>query len=375
MNPGEHGAQAVIWVELGERRYPIVIGDGVLDQAGRWLRPAGLSPGSVHWVVTDDRVWEMGHPQRVVSALREAGVPVEVEVVPAGERSKSLETAGILYDRALSCGLDRSSAVWAVGGGVIGDLAGFVAATYMRGIAFVQVPTTWLAHDASVGGKVAVNLPRAKNIVGAFHQPRLVLYDPLTLDTLSVRDVASGLAEVVKHGCIRDAELFAELERRGRGLLTLRGAERADLLARSCAIKAAVVQEDEREQGVRAHLNFGHTLGHALEAAGRYERFSHGEAVAVGMVFAAILSEEIAGAPPGTAARLAKLLENIGLPVTIPDDISDDELLRPMYSDKKTIRGELTFVLLEQIGRAKTVRGIPEDRVRRILKRLREAGR
>ncbi|MBX6394346.1 MAG: 3-dehydroquinate synthase [Alicyclobacillaceae bacterium] len=364
----------VVWVELGERRYPIVIGDGVLDQAADWLKRVGLSSRSVHLVVTDDRVHRAGYADQVVSSLRSAGIPAEMAVVPHGERSKSLECAAGLYEQALSAGLDRQSAIWAVGGGVVGDLAGFVAATYMRGIAFVQVPTTWLAHDASVGGKVAVNLPAAKNVVGAFHQPRLVLYDPLTLDSLEARDVASGLAEVVKHGCIRDAELFSQLERWGTGLTSLRGRDRVSLLARSCAIKAKVVQEDEREAGVRAHLNFGHTLGHALETLGGYERFRHGEAVAIGMVFAALLSEEYGGAPPGTAARIASLLKAIGLPTAIPEDVGDDALIRPMYSDKKTLHGHLTFVLLESIGRAQTVRGIPEEVVRRVLSRHREAG-
>ncbi|MDI3256247.1 MAG: 3-dehydroquinate synthase [Kyrpidia sp.] len=367
----EHGFQEVVWVELGERRYPIVVADGVLDRAGEWFLQVGLSPGSVHLIVTDETVRAAGYPERVAASLGARGVTVKTAEIPSGERSKSLEWAAKLYEAALGAGLDRQSSIWAVGGGVVGDLAGFVAATYMRGVAFVQVPTTWLAHDAAVGGKVAINLPRVKNVVGAFHQPRLVLYDPTALDSLSRRDVASGLAEVVKHGSIRDAELFDRVERLGESVLYLRGVERVRLLARSCAIKARVVEEDEREAGVRAHLNLGHTLGHSLETLGDYRRFRHGEAVAVGMVFAALLSEMWLGAAPGTAKRMAAVLERIGLPTGVPRDFEDEALLRPMYSDKKTVGGKLTFVLLEEIGRAKTVRGIPAETVRQAIRRHR----
>ncbi|ATY84841.1 3-dehydroquinate synthase [Kyrpidia spormannii] len=361
----------VVWVELGDRRYPIVVADGAMDQAGKWMREVGLSPGSVHLIVTDETVDRAGYARRVAAALTAEGVRVETAVVPAGEPTKSLEWASRLWEAALAAGLDRRSAIWAVGGGMVGDLAGFVAATYMRGIAFVQVPTTWLAHDAAVGGKVAINLPEAKNVVGAFHQPRLVLYDPTALDSLSARDVASGLAEVVKHACIRDAELFYELAERGKELLHLAGSDRGRLLARSCAIKARVVEEDEKESGVRAHLNFGHTLGHSLETLGDYRRYRHGEAVAVGMVFAALLSEEWLGAPPGTAERIACLLEEIGLPVRIPAEFTDDDLIGPMYKDKKMIGGHLTFVLLETLGRARAVTRIPEEAVRKVLDRHR----
>lgn len=361
----------VVWVELGDRRYPIVVADGALDQAGKWMREVGLSPGSAHLIVTDETVDRAGYPRRVAAALTAEGVRVETAVVPAGEPTKSLAWASRLWEAALAAGLDRRSTIWAVGGGMVGDLAGFVAATYMRGIAFVQVPTTWLAHDAAVGGKVAINLPEAKNVVGAFHQPRLVLYDPTALDSLSTRDVASGLAEVVKHACIRDAELFHELAERGNELLHLAGPDRGRLLARSCAIKARVVEEDEKESGARAHLNFGHTLGHSLETLGDYRRYRHGEAVAVGMVFAALLSEDWLGAPPETGERIARLLEGIGLPVRIPEEFTDDDLIGPMYKDKKMIGGRLTFVLLEDIGRARSVTGIPEEAVRRVLGRHR----
>jgi len=282
-------------------------------------------------------------------------------VVPDGERSKSLPRARKLYDALLDFEADRSTAVIALGGGVVGDLAGFVAATWMRGVPFVQVPTTMLAMaDASVGGKVAVDLPRGKNLVGAFHQPRLVWMDLATLRSLPRRQLAAGLAEVIKHGAIRDPELFERLERDVERVLALEPAPSLDVLARSCAIKAEVVSQDEREAGLRMLLNFGHTLAHAVETLLGYRRLLHGEAVAIGMVFAARRSEVLGHAPGGTADRLEALLRRAGLP-TAPPALSRRAYLSALRVDKKRRDAHVRFVVLRGIGQADTVPLTPAE--------------
>jgi 3-dehydroquinate synthase len=281
--------------------------------------------------------------------------------VPDGERSKSLAQAGKLYDALLAAGADRGSAIVALGGGVVGDLAGFVAATLLRGVAVVQVPTSLLAMvDSSVGGKTGVNVPRGKNLVGAFHQPRLVWIDAATLRTLPPRQLRAGLAEVVKHAAIRDAGLFAALEAEGEGLLAAAPERFVPLLARNCAIKAAVVAADERETGLRMLLNFGHTLGHAVEALARYRGVLHGEAVAIGMAFAARRSEALGLAEPGTAARLVALLERLGLPTELPAH-PRRAYLAALSVDKKKRDARIRFVVLRAIGRAETVPLLPRE--------------
>ncbi len=276
--------------------------------------------------------------------------PCQTLHVPSGERQKSVRRAAALWGALLAAGADRGAVLIAFGGGVIGDLAGFVAATYMRGVPFVQVPTTLLAQvDSSVGGKVAVNIPGAKNLVGAFYQPRLVLADPTLLKTLRARDYRAGLGEVVKHGAIADADLFSWLEANTRPLARRHPPAISHVVRRSCAIKADVVRADERESGLRAILNFGHTVGHALETTAGYGVLRHGEAVAIGMVAAARIAGLLGTCPPHVADRLVALLDALRLPTRIAH-MPLSRILSAMRSDKKTLRGIPRFVLPREIG-------------------------
>lgn len=352
------------------RAYDIVIGAGLLERAGEVLIELGVRASSRHLVITDANVQAAGHLEKVTASLAAAGYQAEVYVIPPGESSKSLPLAGEALAFAYQSGLDRRSAVLALGGGVVGDFAGFVAATYMRGIGFVQLPTTLLAHDSAVGGKVAVNLPQAKNIIGAFHQPLSVIYDTAALQTLPMREIRSGLAEAIKHGAIRDRELFFWIEQQLDGLLGNDSAVMSELLARSCRIKAQVVAADETEQGVRAILNFGHTLGHAVEAlAGT---FTHGEAVAIGMAAAADLSVRLGLCAAEDAALVERAVAAAGLPAAIPNGLSEDEMIASMRKDKKAAGGTLTFVLLREVGRVEIVQDVPESAVRDVIRARRE---
>lgn len=339
-------------VALGERSYPIEIGAGSLAQAGAAIAERTKATRAV--VVSVPAVARRYAPT-LLRSLREAGVRAVRVLVPDGDASKSLRQAARLYEALLDAEADRGSAVVALGGGVVGDLAGFVAATYLRGVAFVQVPTTILAMvDASIGGKVAVNLPRGKNLVGAFHQPRLVWIDVATLRTLPRRERAAGLAEVVKASAILDAGFFSDLERDAERLLGLEPEALLPAIERACAIKAQVVARDERESGLRMLLNFGHTLAHAIEALSRYRGILHGEAVAIGMVFAARRSEALGLAPPGTAERIEALLRRLALP-TEPPDFPRSAYLTALRVDKKRTDARIHFVALRGIGRAETV--------------------
>jgi 3-dehydroquinate synthase len=352
------GGRRRVEVALGERSYAIEIGAGILGELGAALKRV-VAPTRVFVVTTPPVGRRWAGP--VLRSLREAGLRVKRFDVPDGERSKSLAQASRLWDQLLAAGADRGSAIVALGGGVVGDLAGFVAATLLRGVAVVQVPTSLLAMvDSSVGGKTGVNVPRGKNLVGAFHQPRLVWIDAATLRTLPPRQLRAGLAEVVKHAAIRDAGLFAALEAEGEGLLAAAPERFVPLLERNCAIKAAVVAADERESGLRMHLNFGHTLGHAVEALARYRGILHGEAVAIGMAFAARRSEALGLAEPGTAARLVGLLERLGLPTELPAH-PRRAYLAALSVDKKKRDARIRFVALRAIGRAETVPLLPRE--------------
>ena len=336
-------------VELGERGYDIAIGRGLLDEVGpaarRLIRPHMAA------VITHPALARL-YGERVRASLDKAGIRAATLTVPPGERSKSFAQAQRLHGLLLDSGADRASAIIALGGGVIGDLAGFVAATYMRGIPFIQVPTTLLAQvDASVGGKVAINHPRAKNLVGCFYQPRAVIADLETLRTLARRQLRSGMAEVVKHAVIRDAALFEYLERFREQVLALEPIALQHVVRRNCEIKAQVVAADERETGLREILNFGHTVGHALESALGY-RMLHGEALSVGMVAAARLSAAIGLLPNEQARRIETLLGAIGLPVRA-GRTAVHAVARHMAADKKARAGALRFVLLEKIGKAR----------------------
>lgn len=349
-----------ITVNLGSRSYPIVVGAGSLGSVG--TRLSVLCSGRKVALLSDPHVRAL-HGGPVIESLRIEGFTVTLIELPEGEAAKTLAVAERAWDQCLTAGLDRGSTLLALGGGAAGDLTGFVAATYMRGIAFVQLPTTLLAQvDASIGGKVAIDHPRAKNLIGAFHQPRLVVADPGTLLTLSDREYRTGLAEVVKHGIILDAEYFADLETHveailGRDLPTL---ER--IVTGSCRLKARVVEADETEEGLRSVLNYGHTVGHAIEALTGYGRWTHGEAVSIGMAVAATLAERLGIAVPQTRERQIALLAGLGLPVAFkaPEPAA---ILEALSRDKKTREGRVPFVLAPRIGEARLLFDIPAGAV------------
>ena len=333
-------------VELGERSYDISIGPGLLNGLGEVCRK--VAPGKRVLLVTDTTVEDF-YGAAAGASLQAAGYEVARAVVPAGEDSKSGEQLFALYDRAVERGLDRKSCVVALGGGVVGDLAGFMAASYLRGIRFVQVPTTLLAMvDSAVGGKTGINLKQGKNLVGAFYQPVHVVCDTDVLKTLPAREFAAGLAEVIKYGVIQDEALFGRLEREIAGLAG-NNAALPEIIARSCAIKAEVVRQDERDGGLRNILNFGHTLGHALEKVAGYGTYLHGEAVGVGMAYAARLSARVHGLRVADVERIVALVQKAGLPVRAPGYAWSD-VRHAMEVDKKGSGGQPRFVLADRIG-------------------------
>jgi 3-dehydroquinate synthase len=302
-------------------------------------------------------------------ALQQAGFDPTLITVPAGETAKSLKTVQACYDQLAAQRLERKSFIVALGGGVVGDLAGFVAATYLRGIAFVQVPTTLLAQvDSSVGGKVGVNLRAGKNLVGAFYQPRLVLCDLDALATLPQREYRAGLAEVIKYGIIYDAALFRRLERSLPDLLNKEPKTLAAVVARCCEIKAEVVRQDETEGGVRAILNFGHTIGHALEAISHYGKYLHGEAISIGQVAAAELSARTLGLAPGDVERITDLLRRAGLPTGLKlGPAQQEKVFTAMQLDKKVSGGEVKFVLARRIGQSEFGQKVPAALLREVI--------
>lgn len=355
-------------VELGERSYPIYIGDGVLEKIPAFFGEAGIGADSPLMIVTDTTVASL-HLERTAGILEAAGYRVARAVVPSGEKSKSLAELERLTGEALSAGLDRNSVIIALGGGVVGDLAGFLAASYMRGIRFVQIPTTILAHDSSVGGKVAVNHPLAKNIIGAFHQPKMVLFDLSTLRTLPQREVRAGLAEVVKHGLIRDAAFVRWCDEHAAKLLAMDSEALQYALYQGCRIKADVVGSDERESGLRAILNLGHTIGHALEAVAGYDELLHGEAISIGMVGAAKLAMRF-GCPPQVYAETRRLLQTFGLPTRLPEHYEVEAIMNAMMHDKKFKAGKMVFVLPTAIGEVEIRKDVPAAWVREIVSEL-----
>lgn len=337
----------VIDVKLGERTYPIRIGQG-LDG----LVPSGVERGTKALLVTDSHVDAL-HGEAACRLLASQGLEPLRATIPAGESTKSLKWVETLYDLSAEAGLDRSCVVVALGGGMVGDLAGFVAATYLRGVRFIQIPTTLLAMvDSSVGGKTGINLAAGKNLVGAFHQPIAVGASLPFLLTLPEREYLSGLAEVVKYGIIWDAPFFSLLERCAEPLLRRDMAVLESVVARCCEIKAEVVALDEKETGPRAILNFGHTLAHAIEKVDGYGTWLHGEAVSIGTHFAVRLSSAIQGLDAAEADRVVRLLSRLGLPVKLPAGKGStwDELAQAMLSDKKTVRRKPRFVLARKLG-------------------------
>jgi shikimate kinase/3-dehydroquinate synthase len=362
----ESGDEAC-WVNAESARYPVYVQWGALARLGERLREAGLS-GAAH-VVSDDHVWHH-YGEAALASLRQAGFEADGHVVPAGEASKSLATASRLYEWLASCRAERGHAVVALGGGMIGDLAGFVAATYLRGLPLVHVPTSLLAMvDASIGGKTAVDLSEAKNLVGSFYQPRLVVTDVSALTTLQARELTSGWAEVVKHGFILDPDLLAILEARAAELRRLEPGVTTAVVRRNVELKAQVVSEDERETtGRRTILNYGHTVAHGLEAAGDYEALLHGEAVAVGMMAAAEIGREMGVTPPALVERQAAVLASFGLPLEAAD-IDSGRALEALALDKKVSRKAVRWVLLEDVGRPVIRDDVPASLVRHAVHR------
>ncbi len=352
-------------VNLKEKSYNIIV-RADLAKIGQALRT--LKIGQKIMIVTNPKVSRWYLP-KVELSLKRAGFTVHRTIIPDGERYKSQESANKIYAKCLQCGLDRGGTILALGGGVIGDLAGFAAATFMRGINLVQVPTSLLAQvDSSVGGKVGVNLPDGKNMVGAFYQPKLVYADLKTLQTLPAKEFAHGLAEVIKYGVIYDASLFTFLEKNMGKLKKLDEAVLEKVISRCCAIKAEVVALDEKENNLRAILNFGHTIGHALEGITRYKKYKHGEAVALGMVGAMNIAISLRMADGSLETRLKELLTKAGLPVSIKGiKLSWPIFLRFLQHDKKTLAGNIRFVLPVAIGKVKIVNTVPLSVIKNAL--------
>jgi 3-dehydroquinate synthase len=365
MSAMNQAAPRHVRVELGERGYHICIGAGTLGGLGRFLQSLHMGKRGV--IITDIRVGAL-YAETVKSSLAAAGFSCEVLDVPAGEASKSLRQANRLFEKLPGLGLDRTSFIVALGGGVVGDLAGFVAACYLRGIALVQVPTTLLAQvDSSVGGKVGVNLPQGKNLVGAFHQPKMVVVDTKTLETLPESELRAGFAEVIKTAAIYDASFFDWLEHNYDRVLGLDADAVSHAVQRCCEIKGAVVSQDEREGGLRAILNFGHTIGHAMEALVEYEGLLHGEAVAMGMRCAAELSVKHAGLSRKEADRLRRLMELSGLPVKLGGSFNMNQIRQAMNLDKKAQAGRLRFVLLKRLGAAVVTDTVTDEDIAEVI--------
>jgi len=354
---------ATLRVELGERGYPIHIGEGLLDDAALY---APYVSGRRAAVVTNETVAPL-YADRLERALARAGARAQRIVLPDGEVHKTWQVLDRIYAALLEAQADRRTVIVALGGGVVGDMAGFAAATYQRGVPHVQVPTTLLAQvDSSVGGKTAINHPLGKNMIGAFHQPSAVVADTATLATLPAREFAAGLAEVVKYGAIHDLDFLGWIEANAAALHGRVPAALVHAIRRSCEIKADIVAADERESGARALLNFGHTFGHAIESAAGYGAWHHGEAVATGMALAARFSARAGRIAAADAERLVALLARLGLPVA-PPGFAPDIWLEYMGRDKKNEDGRITLVLLDRLGRGAVVKDTPVRALREFL--------
>jgi 3-dehydroquinate synthase len=359
-------------MELGDRSYPLFLGTGIVKGvAGQIIQQCGR-PNRVCIVTHPGLAGPYAAP--IAQQLEALGIRCYIETVPPGERYKNLQTISRFYSAFVRARLDRKSMVAAIGGGVIGDMAGFAAASFLRGIAFFQIPTTLLSQvDSSIGGKTGVDLPEGKNLVGAFHQPKGVVLDTETLDTLPLRELRSGLAEVIKYGIISDSSFFYQTQDNLQPILQRKPEALAPAIARSCEIKGAVVSADETEQGLRAILNFGHTVGHALETATRYRRYRHGEAISIGMVSACLIGEELGITPSNVTAEVTQCLKQAGLPTEFPEDIDLQEIHRGMLLDKKTVSGKLKFVLVETIGTVRIVSDVDPAVVNSALQRYNRA--
>ena len=349
-------------VELGKASYTIYIGYDILKEVlVPFVQQEGFSRQAM--LVTDSNVGPL-YGEAVKKCLEEAGLSVCLTTISAGESSKSLAVAETLYTKAIEQGLDRKSPIFALGGGVVGDLAGFIAATYMRGVPFVQLPTSLLAQvDSSVGGKVAVNHALGKNLIGAFYQPRAVIMDLSLMKSLPKREIYTGLGEIIKYGIIYDADFFSFLEQNSEDVLALEPEAAVHMIARSCEIKAAVVSEDEKETGLRRILNFGHTMAHAIEKETNYIRYNHGEAVVIGMAGAADISARLGMIPSSCVARIQALIEKLHLPVQA-EGCTVEGMYKDIFHDKKTINGKVNWVLVDEIGRVSCRNDVPADVVK-----------
>lgn len=353
-----------IQVALGHRSYPILLGHDILSELPRLVENTGAR--GVIGIVTDSNVGPL-YADRVHALLADAGRKVAVHTMPAGEPYKRMAAVEDICGTFLAEGLDRTSLVLALGGGVVGDVAGYAAASFMRGIPFIQIPTTIVAQvDSSVGGKTGVNHPLGKNTIGAFHQPLAVLIDMALLQSLPERELRAGLAEAIKHGIIADDVLFSFMETNAHAILTKDREALAVPILRSCEIKAAVVAEDELEHGARANLNYGHTFGHAIEAVTRYEKYLHGEAIAIGMVAAGGLSRELGLVGNTFFDRQRAIFQAYGLPVAWPD-LPVEEVLLAMRKDKKVRAGTMKFIVADRIGHVAQRTDITEAQVRAAL--------
>ncbi|MCI6085390.1 MAG: 3-dehydroquinate synthase [Selenomonas sp.] len=354
-------AHRIVRVELGPQSYDIVIGHELGASLIDFVRGKRYSRQVL--LVTDDNVGPL-YGEQVAALLAEAGLHPVVYAIPAGESSKTLAVAEKIYTCIIEHRLDRKSPVFALGGGVVGDLAGFVASTYMRGVPFLQLPTSLLAQvDSSVGGKVAVDHALGKNLIGSFYQPDAVFIDLDFMKTLPKREIATGLGEIVKYGIIYDASFFAFLEQHPDDVLALAPEAAVHMIARSCEIKAAVVSQDEKEAGLRRILNFGHTMAHTIEQETGYVRYNHGEAVAIGMVGAADISRRLGLIDAATQERVVALIRRLGLP-TKAEGCMVDAMYAGIFHDKKTVNGTVNWVLMDGIGRTVVKNDVPEDIVR-----------
>lgn len=367
MEATKEKAVRTVKVDLGDKSYDIIIGHDLKQQIEDFIKTQKFSSRAL--LITDEHIAPL-YAKGVQELLNNAGLDTKIAVINAGEASKSLTVAEDLFTEAILHRLDRNSPIFALGGGVVGDLTGFIAATFMRGVPFIQMPTSLLAQvDSSVGGKVAVNHALGKNLIGAFYQPKAVFMDLDMMASLPKREIATGLGEVVKYGYIYDEEFYQYLLEHKTEILNLDSECISHVIARSCEIKAAVVSQDEKESGLRAILNFGHTLAHAIEKETEYKYYNHGEAVAIGMVGAAKISEKLGFVDSSVIADMEKLLTSLNLPIRA-ENCDAEKIYADIFHDKKTINGQVKWVVLKSIGTVEVTKNVPSDIVKASIQEI-----
>lgn len=358
---------AEVKINLGVRSYKIIIDVFKGNLVNTLMQEVQINQKVL--IISDNTVGKL-YGLQLIKDLQELGFTAELYCVPIGEQSKSLTVAMDLYTKAITLGLDRKSTIIALGGGIVGDLAGFVAATYLRGTPFIQIPTSLLAQvDSSVGGKVAINHPMGKNLIGAFYQPQIVVIDIDFLTTLPDRELFTGLAEVIKYGVIADKAFFAYLNENTQQILNKQSTILTEIVRRSCDIKAQVVEQDECESSIRAVLNFGHTIGHAIEANTNFNTYNHGEAVAIGMYGAALISKDLGLCSHRTVEAIKSTILKFNLPIHAPE-CNIDDLFKLLYRDKKVLNNQINWVLLDEIGHANICHQVPENVVKEVLSEI-----